>query len=295
INQNNFACKKIDLETDMLNNFYQYFKEEIVSVLDREQTDIGESWLELGNYLLEPISNNIINSDIIYFIPTGMINRFPLHSLTINNERLINKFAVGYLPTISLLSIWKKDIMPTTQNVIYGFGEGVEQEATNIEKFIGGVSYIGTPATKKIVKETINNKNIAYFSCHGKYSKNFPLESGITLSDGNYTIEDIKPVNINTNMVILSACQSALGTIDNNNEIIGFAQAFLQAGVKTVIASLWSVDIQTTEKLMSFFVENLDTQNKITALQNAQKKLMNISDYNHPFFHAGFILIGNWS
>lgn len=294
INQNSFDCKKVNLEINILNNLYKYFKEEIIEVLDRKQPDIGESWLELGNYLLEPISNDIISSDIIYFIPAGILNRFPLHSLKINNERLISKYAVGYLPTISLLNIWEKNTKIRTQNAIYGFGNSVEQEAINIKKFIKGEFYIGAQVTKEIVKKTINNKNIAYFSCHGNYSKSFPLESGITLSDGSCTIEDIKSMRINTNMVVLSACQSALGTIDNHNESIGFAQALLQAGVKTVIASLWSVDIQATEKLMSFFVENLNRQNKITSLQNAQKKLMSTSDYEHPFFHAGFILMGNW-
>ena len=120
IKQNSFDCKKVNLEINILNNLYKYFEEEIIDVSDRKQPDIGESWLELGNYLLKPISNDIKNSDIIYFIPAGIINRFPLHSLKINNDRLINKHAIGYLPTISLLNIWKKGNKNATQNVIYG-------------------------------------------------------------------------------------------------------------------------------------------------------------------------------
>lgn len=293
INQNSFACKKVDLEIDILNNLYQYFKDEIVDASDRKQVDIGEIWLESGKYFLEPISNDIKNSDIIYFIPVGIINRFPLHSLKINSERLINKCAVGYLPTISLLNTWEKNTQNAAQNVIYGFGDNVVEEAIIIQEIMKSELYIENQATKETVQKTISNKNIAYFSCHGNYDKNFPLDSGLVLSDGKYTIKDIKSMKINTDTIILSACQSGLGTIDNNNEIIGIANALLQAGVRTVIATIWSVDIQATKELMLRFINNLKTQNKIIALQNAQISLMDIINYNHPFYNAGFILLGN--
>ena len=64
------------------------------------------------------------------------------------------------------------------------------------------------------------------------------------------TVKDIKDLIINSNTIILSACESGLGTINNSNEIIGLAQAFLNTGVRTIIVSLWKIDSAATEKFM---------------------------------------------
>ena len=81
------------------------------------------------------------------------------------------------------------------------------------------------------------------------------------------TVKDIKDLIINSNTIILSACESGLGTINNSNEIIGLAQAFLNTGVRTIIVSLWKIDSAATEKFMETFIHYLKHWDKITALQ----------------------------
>ena len=95
-------------------------------------------------------------------------------------------------------------------------------------------------------------------------------------------------------MIILSACESGLGTFNFSNEIIGIAQGFLQAGVKTVIVTLWRVNIESTNLLMLDFTKELKNNNRIEALKIAQNNIMNNPKFQHPYYNAGFILLGNW-
>ena len=121
-----------------------------------------------------------------------------------------------------------------------------------------------------------------------------PLKSGIKLYDDTFTVEDINQLKINTDMIILSACESGLGTFNFSNEIIGIAQGFLQAGVKTVIVTLWRVNIESTNLLMLDFTKELKNNNRIEALKIAQNNIMNNPKFQHPYYNAGFILLGNW-
>ncbi len=107
------------------------------------------------------------------------------------------------------------------------------------------------------------------------------------------TVKDIKDLIINSNTIILSACESGLGTINNSNEIIGLAQAFLNTGVRTIIVSLWKIDSAATEKFMETFIHYLKHWDKITALQKTIVEFMRNKNYQHPYFYAPFILIGN--
>lgn len=92
--------------------------------------------------------------------------------------------------------------------------------------------------------------------------------SGLLLGNSEIlTVKDIKDLIINSNTIILSACESGLGTINNSNEIIGLAQAFLNTGVRTIIVSLWKIDSAATEKFMETFIHYLKHWDKITALQ----------------------------
>lgn len=298
IDKKNFECKKIEVSLDILTRIYKYYNEEIIHAETREDADIGELWnTELAKYLIKPIVNNIKNQDIIYFVPQGIISYFPLHSLELDNIRIINKCAVGYLNTVSLLSLWqdtKIESKKTNENIIFGVGDGVIEEARNIHKNILGKLYTENEVTKVNVINNITDKNIVYFSCHGYYNHDMPLKSGIELYDDIFTVEDINQLKINTDMIILSACESGLGTFNFSNEIIGLAQAFLQAGVKTVIVTLWRVNIESTNLLMSDFTKELKNNNRIEALKIAQNNIMNNPKFQHPYYNAGFILLGNW-
>jgi CHAT domain-containing protein len=121
--------------------------------------------------------------------------------------------------------------------------------------------------------------------------------------DGNHPGDDalletraIMQLNLHANPVVLSACQTARGRIGAGEGVIGMSWAFFVAGVPTMVVSQWKVDSTSTAKLRINFHRNLRNQNGMTkaqALRQSALELLKDKAYQHPFYWAGFVLIGN--
>jgi CHAT domain-containing protein len=96
-------------------------------------------------------------------------------------------------------------------------------------------------------------------------------------------------------LVVLSACQSSVGTLSRGDEVVGLTRAFFFAGTPTVISSLWSVNDAATEKLMVSFYQHwlIEGMSKAEALQAAQADVRAVKKWESPFYWAGFILNGH--
>lgn len=104
------------------------------------------------------------------------------------------------------------------------------------------------------------------------------------------TSEDLYSLQINADLVTLSACETAIGKISNGDDVIGLSRGFLYAGASSTVASLWQVDDEATSFLMIEFYKNLKSTNKRQALRAAQ--LETKKRYPQPYYWAAFQLIG---
>ena len=99
-------------------------------------------------------------------------------------------------------------------------------------------------------------------------------------------------------LVVLSACESALAVDRPVAEVLGFPDAFWQAGTPAIVASLWSVYDATTSTFMVEFYRRMadERENAVNALQGARKSLATRREgrYAHPFYWAPFLLYGGW-
>ena len=110
-------------------------------------------------------------------------------------------------------------------------------------------------------------------------------------------------MNLNANLVVLSACETALGKLSSGDELVGLTRAFIYAGTPSVIASLWRVADKSTARLMASFYKNLKTMSKVEALRRVQlefirgegkkSSLPGSASTDHPFFWASFVLVGD--
>lgn len=115
------------------------------------------------------------------------------------------------------------------------------------------------------------------------------------MEDGILTAYEVSQMNLsNTQLVVLSACETGLGDIKGNEGVYGLQRAFRIAGAKNVLMSLWKVPDEATEKLMTQFYKNwLEQKMPLrTAFETAQKWLRGQKGYENPYFWAGFVLIG---
>jgi CHAT domain-containing protein/tetratricopeptide (TPR) repeat protein len=111
------------------------------------------------------------------------------------------------------------------------------------------------------------------------------------IEDGILTAEEISQLNLSkTKLVVLSACETGLGEVQNSEGVFGLQRAFKLAGVETLIMSLWKVpDEATSELMISFYTHWLSGKTKQEAFKIAQKEVR--ESYKNPYFWAGFVLM----
>jgi len=179
-------------------------------------------------------------------------------------------------------------------------------------------------ANEEFVKSgKLHNYRYLHFATHGFVNTIKPELSGIVLSqdtslifDGNEDVfgniaeqndgflyqSEIYNLELNADLVVLSACETGLGKIISGEGVIGLTRALLYAGTKNIIVSLWSVSDESTTQLMINFYDNLLNQKPIKVsknlnrfgkdLQIAKLQLIEKGTYAHPFYWSPFILIG---
>ncbi|WP_345423943.1 CHAT domain-containing protein [Halioxenophilus aromaticivorans] len=161
-------------------------------------------------------------------------------------------------------------------------------------------------ATKQnFTQSTPNDYQVVHFAGHATINWDNPALSAIKLSPGNdlndnslngadLTLSDIAQLELNSELVVLSACETAAGKLTTGEGPIGLSRAFFEAGSARVLASLWPVDDTATALLLEYFYQAL-LQEQLApaqALRSAQLKMLQNPDYFHPFYWAGFIFIG---
>ena len=143
-----------------------------------------------------------------------------------------------------------------------------------------------------------------HFATHGLLDSRHPELSGIVLSmvdrngnpqDGFLRLDEIYNLKLNADLVVLSACQTALGEEVRSEGLIGLTRGFMYAGSPQVLASLWSVHDRAVASMMQRFYEGL-LQRHLTpaaALRAAQLAMIKDVRWSDPYYWAAFTLQGS--
>jgi CHAT domain-containing protein len=165
--------------------------------------------------------------------------------------------------------------------------------------------YIGTNAGEARLKQEAGNYRILHFATHGIVNNDNPMYSCLVLSqlqsnasdDGLLEAWEIMKMDLNADLVILSACDTARGKVGAGEGMIGLAWSLFVAGCPTTVVSQWKVETASNTEMMIAFHKNLTTAkgqiNKAEALRQAALKLMKNRQYSHPFYWAPFVIIGD--
>jgi CHAT domain-containing protein len=167
--------------------------------------------------------------------------------------------------------------------------------------------FVGEDATEDRAKAEMSQFEVLHFATHGVLDGKDPLYSNILLSrsgpegDGLLEAREIMKLNLAADIAILSACDTARGRISGGEGVIGMMWALFVAGCPTTVVSQWSVESRSTTKLMIEFHRALLGLNKQSermkraadALREAQLKMLKSQVYRHPFYWAGFVVVGN--
>ncbi|MEM7657674.1 MAG: CHAT domain-containing tetratricopeptide repeat protein [Bacteroidota bacterium] len=173
-------------------------------------------------------------------------------------------------------------------------------EIEAVQESLGGKTLMGTKAQRSPVLALAPYYQILHLATHAKVHDGSSDLSYLAFS-GNQTgeverlyLSELYRLDLPVEMVVLSACETGVGEILEGEGIASMARGFSYAGAQSVLTSLWSVNDEATMRIMKAFYQELAKgRDKATALQFAKMELMNQPEYQHPFFWASFVLIGN--
>jgi len=218
----------------------------------------------------------------------------PHRLLAIGNPSLSGRAMSGLRLTRSEVSF---DSLPEAETEVKTIGEIYGAEVSTI--------LIGNAAREETFKATASKYPVLHFAAHGVFDDVNPLYSRLLLAtasdseDGFLEAREIMKLDLHADLAVLSACQTARGQVGSGEGLIGMSWALFMGGTSTTVASQWKVDSASTARLMIDFHRNLQSENGSShstpaeALRRAAITLMADPKYRHPFYWAGFVVVGN--
>jgi CHAT domain-containing protein/Tfp pilus assembly protein PilF len=261
----------------------------------------------LYELLLAPLP--LRNRSRLLIVADGALQYVPFAALPANGQPLVARFELVYMPSVSALAALRRDTHgrhaaersvavladPTSPSSPLPMAR---EEATSIAR----VAYrpevrVGPAATRAAAMSgELRRFRYVHFATHGVLDDRHPELSGIALSDGLLRLHDVYNLELAADLVVLSACETAVGKEVAHEGLIGLTRGFMYAGAPRVLASLWKIDDRATAELMRRLYEHMlvGRQTPAAALRAAQVEMAASPRWSEPYHWAAFVLQGEW-
>ncbi|MGB3513788.1 MAG: CHAT domain-containing protein [Microcoleaceae cyanobacterium] len=296
-------------------------KEEIQSTLEQlyssfyvgfSQTERLRLSQKVYNWLIQPAEADLTANKVktLVFVLDDYLRNIPMASLYDGQQYLIENYSIALSQGLQLFPEGLKRqqikaLMMGLTEARQGFSPlpGVEIELKGIAQEIDSETVLlNNNFTRLAFQKKIEAKpfSLVHLATHGQFSSN-PEETFLLTWDTRIQVKEFGRLLQEQNrdpieLLVLSACQTAAG---DSRAALGLAGLALRSGARSTLATLWSVDDLSTAELMINFYRLLTAKSELNltkaeALRQAQLSLMKKPQYNHPYFWASFILVGNW-
>ncbi len=285
----------------------------------------------LYSILLSPIFNRNWASLIV--VPDGSLHLLPFQALESKaGAYLVQRVAVSMAPSATVLAALMREPETGTSKEFLGVAfspatsvtfanastRGIanirgadikplrfsREEVTEADSALGGHGVIlqGADASEAALKaQPLSAFRVIHLAAHGLGDETEPDRAAIVLAagsaseDGLWQAREIRHTRLHADTVVLSACETGTGRLQGEEGIMNLARAFLTAGAKSVVASLWDVDDRSTATLMESFYADLAKGASVTdALRLSQVDFIKTyGDKANPYLWAGFEVIGD--
>jgi len=227
----------------------------------------------------------------------------PFSALINNYGRNKSKYAVedfnfGYLSSMYLYNLVYNIKSTSSENSLLigdpdGSLPGARKEVEEINTYFNSNHvYLGKEATIANFLNNAENSKIIHLATHGYLDRKSLKDSWLLFADEKFNMSQAFNLPLgNTDLVVLSACETGFG--GEGLEYATLARAFSNAGAPTVIATLWQVNDDASQQLMTMMYKNLGNgMNKFEALASAQRTLLQNGVIIHPSLWSSYIPIG---
>jgi CHAT domain-containing protein len=266
----------------------------------------------LYDWLIRPAEAKLAKNGIktLVFVLDGALRGIPVAALHDGQQYLIEKYNVALTPSLQLFS--SQTVASTNLNVLVGgltesrqgFASlpGVKQEVQEIANSVSAEVLLDSNFTRDRLENQVQTQNfpIVHLATHGQFSSQadetflITWDKKINVKNLDQLLKERDKITQNPiELLILSACQTATG---DKRAALGLAGVAVRSGARSTLATLWSIQDQSTADFMTEFYQAINQPNvsKAQALRQAQLSLLHSPQYQNPYYWAPFVLVGNW-
>jgi CHAT domain-containing protein/Tfp pilus assembly protein PilF len=305
ITKTKIEVARVALSEKLLNRFIADYRERI-----QKLAPLDEQAQKLYSLLIKPVESFIEGKRFLGIVPHGHLHYISFASLKDEQGYLVEKHPLFFSPSASVMQFTFKEKARQNKDIkVLALGNPdlgdfnydlplAEMEANALKWDFPKVDILTREkATESWLEEHISQYQIIHIASHGEFDPVNPLFSSLKLTrsataDGNFEVNEVFGLEINADIVTLSACQTGLGDIVGGDELVGLNRAFIYAGTKSILSSLWRVSDISTAVLIKHFYRNYGHENKAESLRKAQMLVKRL--YPHPSYWAGFNLAGDY-
>lgn len=303
VSRDSFVLRSVEIASEKLDA-------QVISLLStvtrpgRQDKEMNEARRRLHDVLIGPIEKDVASKKALVLIPAGRLNFLPFAILTDSQGTplLDKKLILELAKPTDFLRIANTAAKPISNVVVYANATldlpAASLEGENITQlFEGSKLFDGEAASKENFLRHGGGKDVLHLATHGMWDTSDALNSHLKLAKGQrLSQQEIFEMDLGeTTLVTLSACNTAMSQRHDVDFVASLAEAFWIAGSRSVVATLWSVDDESTGRLMTSFYQGLkDGKSKSEALRQAQLDVKSESRFEHPYFWGGVLLFGDW-
>ena len=267
----------------------------------------------LYRLLLGSLKASLAGKRSIAIVPDGPLWDLPFDALQSSAGRYVAEdHAVFYAPSLTVLAAManvRRTADSSANLLVLGNPAGdtpdAQREAVELGKLYGesrSKVYTGGLATEDVLMEQANRYAIVHIAAHGTFDDSSPMYSHLVLGkpktespdDGILEAWELMNLNLRARLVVLSGCDTARGRFGAGEGLMGMSWALFVGGAAATVAGQWKVESSSTSVLMLEFHRGLiQGLGKAEALRQAALSLLRTDKYAHPFYWAGFVLMGD--
>ena len=269
--------------------------------------------------IVSPIQDLLLGNEVI-FVPEGPLCLAPFAAFMDSDSKyLCESFRIRVIPSLMSLKLiadcpadyhiktgalivgdpWIQDV--TFEGTKFPQLQFARKEAQMIGRILHTTSLIGEHATKNEVLKRLSSVSLVHIAAHGRMETGeillapnpSPVSRTPIEEDFLLTMKDVLNAQMRARLVVLSCCHSARGEIKAEG-VVGIARAFLGAGARSVLVSLWAIDDEATMEFMRIFYQHLmKGESASEALNQAMKSMRESDEFSEVDYWAPFVLIGD--
>ena len=270
----------------------------------------------LGEALILPAIQQLTGIEELIIVPHRTLHYLPFSALEVSGEPLIDQFQITHAPSASAWLL-ARDLpnrpglfaaaalgnagITRSQQTSTGATRGADflplpgtlreiEAVTNI--FAGGSQLVEEELTTDSLRKACAESGMLHVATHGVLDPDVPLFSGLVTTDGIVTVGDILEWEKTPDLVVLSACETALGDLGQGDDLVGLTRAFQAGGTRCIVATLWSVSDESTSAWMTLFYDRLKKGRTVSQASAEASRALR-QTYPSPYNWAPFVVLGD--